>query len=129
MRILWTLSNVTNSYQGFSHSPRSFLSLVKIPKSAFFAFCFLLDAFCIDVEPKLMIPEAVSDVCMPSLLSLVIISVRWEWVGDRKIGRFKNIAFKMSLLPENKSGDSFNFYLQKNIVWCESSLNRHYLLI
>ena len=46
----------------FSHSPRSFL-----PKSVFFAFCFLSDAFYIDVEPKLMMSEAVNDVCMPSL--------------------------------------------------------------
>ena len=38
-----------------------------IPKSVFFAFCFLPDAFYIDVEPKLMMPEAVNDVCMPSL--------------------------------------------------------------
>ena len=27
----------------------------------------LSDVFCIDVEPKLMTPEAVNDVCMPSL--------------------------------------------------------------
>ena len=37
-----------------------------LPKSVFFAFCFLPDAFYIDVEPKLMMPEAVNDVCMPS---------------------------------------------------------------
>ena len=38
-----------------------------LPKSVFFVFCFLPDAFYIDVEPKLMMPEAVNDVCMPSL--------------------------------------------------------------
>ena len=37
------------------------------PKIVFFAFCFLPDAFYIDVEPKLMMPEAVNDICMPSL--------------------------------------------------------------
>ena len=64
------------------------------PKSVFFALYFLPDAFCIDLEPKLMMPEAVNDVCMPSLcfherefflLSLVIITVWWEWVADRNL--------------------------------------------
>ena len=35
-------------------------------KSVFFIFYFLVEALYIDVEPKLMIPEAVNDVCMPS---------------------------------------------------------------
>ena len=50
------------------------------------------DAFYIDVEPKLMMPEAENDVCMPSLcfhefflLSLEVISVWWEWVGVRNL--------------------------------------------
>ena len=57
-----------------------------LPKSVFFAFCFLPDALYIDVEPKLMMSDAVNDVCMLTFCfheSLVIISVWWEWVGDR----------------------------------------------
>ena len=37
------------------------------PKASLFAFYFLPDAFYIDIEPKLMMPEAVNDVCIPSL--------------------------------------------------------------
>ena len=34
-----------------------------LPKSVIFAFCFLSDSFYIDVEPKLMMPEAVTSAC------------------------------------------------------------------
>ena len=65
-----------------------------------------------------MMPEAVNDIYMPSLcfherifaskfgdnISLVGMSWRWKFIG-----RYKNIALKMSLSP----GNSFNFYLQK----------------
>ena len=37
------------------------------PEAYFFFFFFFPDAFYIGVEPKLMMPEAVNDVCMPSL--------------------------------------------------------------
>ena len=51
------------------------------------------EAFYINVEPKLMMPEAENDVCMPSLcfheiiflLSLEILSIWWEWAGDRNL--------------------------------------------
>ena len=37
------------------------------PKGSFFLFVFFPDAFYIDVETKLMMPEAVNDVYLPSL--------------------------------------------------------------
>ena len=36
-------------------------------KSVFFIFCFLVEALYIDVEPKLMMSEAMNDVCIPCL--------------------------------------------------------------
>ena len=81
--------------KGFSiHLVPSFLQWkFFLPKSVFFGFCFLPDAFYIDVGPKSMMPEAVNNVCMPSLcfheriflLSLVIISVWGECVSDRNL--------------------------------------------
>ena len=69
----------------------------------------LPDVFYIDVAPKLMMPEAVSDVCMHLFvftkefffLSLVIISVWWEWVGDIKISSKKcryNLGTKVAIV-------------------------------
>ena len=40
---------------------------ISYPKASFFAFCFIPDAFYIDVEPKVMMPEAMNDVYMLSL--------------------------------------------------------------
>ena len=40
---------------------------VSYPKASFLLFFFLPDVFYINLEPKLMMPEAVNDVCMPSL--------------------------------------------------------------
>ena len=64
-----------------------------LTKSVFFGFCFLPDAFYIDVEPKLMMSEAVNDVCMSSLCfhkrsfssKFGDNIVWWEWVGDRNL--------------------------------------------
>ena len=36
-------------------------------KSVFFIFCFLVEALYIDAEPKLMMSEAMNDVCIPCL--------------------------------------------------------------
>ena len=106
-----------------------------LPKSVFFGFCFLPDAFYIDVEPKLMMSEAVNDVCMSSLCfqersfsskfgdNISLVGMSWR---QTFIGRHKNIALKMSLSPGNKSGDSFNFYLQKSIARWEPSFNRYF---
>ena len=101
-----------------------------LAKSVFLAFCFLPDAFYIDVEPKLMMPEAVNDVCMPSICfrericfskfgdNITLVGMIWWY---KFIGRCKNIVLKMWLSPGNKSGDSFNFYLQNSIAWWEPS--------
>ena len=103
-----------------------------LPKSVFFAFCFLPDAFYINVEPKLMMPEAVNDVCMPSpcfherifsskfVNNISLVGMSWRY---KFIGWYKNIALKMSLSPAKKSGNSFNFYLQKSIAWWEPALS------
>ena len=50
-------------YEQLSELVRNF----SYPKASFFDFYFLPDAFYIDVELKLMIPEAVNDDCMPPL--------------------------------------------------------------
>ena len=99
------------------------------PKSVFFALYFLLDAFSIDLEPKLMMREAVNDMCMPSLcfherefflLSMVIISVWWDWVGDRNLlGDIKILPWKCRY----RLGIKFNFYLQKSIARWEPSFS------
>ena len=77
-------------------------------------------------------PEAMNDVCMSSLCFHVIIfysnfSDNISLVGmswkQKFIGLYKNIALKTSLLPGNKSSDSFNFYLQKSITRWEPSFN------
>ena len=39
----------------------------------------------------------------------------------------KNIAWKMLLSPANKSGDSFNFFLEKSIALWEPSLKTPFL--
>ena len=106
-----------------------------LTKSVFFGFCFLPDAFYIDVEPKLMMSEPVNDVCMSSLcfhkrsfsskFSDYISLVGMSW-RQKFIGRYKNIALKMSLSSGNKSGDSFNFYLQKSIARWKPSFNRYF---
>ena len=79
-----------------------------------------------------MMPEAVNDVYLPSLCfherifssklgdNISLVKMSWR---QKIIGRYKNIALKMSLSPANKSGDSFNFYLQESIVRWEPSLN------
>ena len=78
-----------------------------------------------------MMPEAVDDVCMPPLCfherffsskfgdNISLVGMSWL---QKFIGRYKNLALKMLLLPGNKSGDSFNFYLQKSIDRWEPSL-------
>ena len=40
---------------------------VSYPKASFLFFVFYLMSSTFDVEPKLMIPEAINNVCMPSL--------------------------------------------------------------
>ena len=110
MRILWP---VLDSYEDTCNSTLDHRSKVHekdfpihlvlsflqrkffLPKSVFFAFCFLPDAFYIDVETKLMMPEAVNDICMPSFcfherifstkfgdnISLVGMSWRYKFIG------------------------------------------------
>ena len=76
-------------------------------------------------------PEAVNDVCMPSLCfherifsskfgdNISLVGMSWR---QKFIRGYENIALKMSLSPGNKNGDSFNFYLQKSISRWEPSL-------
>ena len=77
-----------------------------------------------------MMPGAVNDVCMPTFCfyeiifsskigdnnSLVGMSWRYKFLG-----RYKNIALKMSL--SLGSDDSFNLYLQKSIARWEPSFS------
>ena len=51
--------------------------------------------------------------------NISLVRMSWKWTF---IGRYKNIALKMWLSPGNKSGDSFDFYLQKSIARWEPSL-------
>ena len=97
------IRKLTKNFFPFTSFFPFFSEIFFLPKSVFFASRFLPDAFYIDVEPKLMIPEAVNDVCMLSLcfheiiflLSLVIISVCWEWAGNRNLlGDFKKLHKK-----------------------------------
>ena len=44
------------------------------------------------------------------------------------LGRYKNIALKMSLSLGNKSDDSFNLYLQKSIARWEPSFSEVFFL-
>ena len=79
-----------------------------------------------------MMPGAVNNVCMPSLCfherifsskfgdNISLVGMSWR---KKFIGRYKNIALKMSLLLGNKSDNSFNFYLQKSIARWEPSLS------
>ena len=80
---------------------------------------------------KKCFPNEVQNVCMTSLCfhdrifsskfggNISLVGMSWQ---SKCIGRYKNIALKMSLSPGNKSGDSFNFYLQKSIAQWEPSL-------
>ena len=73
-----------------------------------------------------MMPEAVNDVCMPSVCfherifsskfgdNISLVWMSWQY---KFIGRYKNIALKMLLSP----GNSLNFYLQKSITRWEPS--------
>ena len=53
--------------------------------------------------------------------NISLVGMSWQ---SKCIGRYKNIALKMSLSPGNKSGDSFNFYLQKVSPGGNQTLNR-----
>ena len=100
-------------------------------KSVFFTFCFLVEALYIDVEPKLMMPEAVNDVCIPSLCfheiifsskfvdNISLVGMCWR---QKFIGQYKNTPLKMSLSPGNKSGNRFNFYLENSVTLWKPSL-------
>ena len=83
-----------------------------------------------------MMPGAVNDVCMPTFCfyeiifsskigdnnSLVGMSWRYKFLG-----RYKNIALKMSL--SLGSDDSFNLYLQKSIARWEPSFSEVFFWI
>ena len=92
----------------------------------------------INVEPKLTMPEAVNDVCMPSLCfherifsskfgdNISLVGMSWRY---RYADRYKNIALKILLSPGNKSGDSFNFYLQKKYRPVGTKLKKSFITV
>ena len=58
--------------------------------------------------------------------NISLVGMSW---GQKFTWRLKNIALKMLLLPGNKSGDSFNFCLQKCIVRWEPSLTNFGIIL
>ena len=129
--LLITIRKFTKKIFPYTSFFPSFSEII-LTQTVFLGLCFLPDVFYIDVEPKLMMPEAVNDVCMPSFCfyeksfsskfgdNISLVGMSWR---QKFIGQYKNIALKMSLSPRNKSGNSFNFYLQKSIAQWEPSLN------